>query len=189
MVLHAGVLAPSQRRLNPYLVGLKVFEDIERRWDSPSEEERQQFGRKGGEGRQKLFEVRELESDVFFLRNYLTRELVEELDMFLYEQRDGEWVIVERDWEKIRDTLVNSMTNEGFPYIMVEDGDYRGNRELYLKHHYDGRPLDLAHAEKVLQYLHLLWGRPVHLETAVEEKPTLLTFDGTENKRERLGTA
>jgi stage V sporulation protein R len=30
------------------------------------------------------------------------------------------------------------MINFGQPYIVVEDGDYGGRRELYLKHHHDG---------------------------------------------------
>ena len=187
--LHAGVLGSSKLRMNPYLVGLKMFEDIERRWDSPNEEERVKFDRKGGEGRQKIFEVRELESDVSFLRNYLTKELVEELDLYLYEERDGELVIVEKDWEKVRETMVGSMTNQGFPYIVVEDGDYQGNRELYLKHYFDGRPLDLPHAEKVLEHLYRLWSRPVHLETVLEEEPTVLSYDGKENKQQRLEAA
>src|SRR5262249_33230562 len=29
--MHSGVLAPSKRNVNPYYVGMKVFEDIERR--------------------------------------------------------------------------------------------------------------------------------------------------------------
>src|SRR5439155_12116781 len=30
--MNAGVLAPSRHELNPYHVGLKVLEDVERRW-------------------------------------------------------------------------------------------------------------------------------------------------------------
>jgi stage V sporulation protein R len=63
--------------LNPYYLGYKILEDIERRWDNPTKEERERFGRQGGEGRAKIFEVRELDNDVSFLRNYLTEELCE----------------------------------------------------------------------------------------------------------------
>lgn len=187
--LHSGVLGPSKHRINPYLVGLKIFEDIERRWDNPTDEERERFGRKGEEGRRKIFEVRELESDVSFLRNYLTKSLVEEMDLYLYEEQEGQLVVVEKDWQKVRDVIVNSMTNQGFPYVAVEDGDYGGNRELYLKHNYDGRSLDLPYAQKVLEHLHHLWGRPVHLETIIDEKPSLLTYNGKDSKQERLEAA
>lgn len=182
--MNAGVLAPSKRDMNPYHVGLKIFEEIERRWDEPTDEERQRLGRAGAQGRAKIFEVRELESDVAFLRNYLSPGLVEELDLYIYKvEEDDKLTIVEKDWEKIRDMIVGSMTNFGTPYIQVEDGDYRKARELYLKHLYEGREIDIAYADRVLRYLHRIWGRPVHLETVLDEQPAVLSFDGQENQR------
>ena len=39
-------------------------------------------------------EVRELENDISFLRNYLTEELCEELDLFVYQLVDEEeWTV------------------------------------------------------------------------------------------------
>jgi stage V sporulation protein R len=184
--LNSGVLSPGRRNINPYYVGVKVWEDIERRWDNPSESEMKRLNRKGGEGRQKIFEVRETENDISFLRNYLTKDLVEELDLYLYEKRDGQWVIVEKDWEKVRDGLVASMANFGDPYIVVEDGDYKQNGELYLKHHFEGTPLDSGYAEKTLQYVHTLWGRPVHIETMLENKKVLYSFDGRSNTKRNV---
>src|SRR5205823_8635825 len=123
--LHAGVVSPQKGQLNPYYLGHKIFEDIERRWDNPTEEEREKFGRTGGEGRAKVFEVRELDNDVSFLRNYLTEELCEELDLFVYELvEEEEWTVTEKRWARVRDQLVANMTNFGFPYIVVADGDY-----------------------------------------------------------------
>ncbi|HYE75526.1 MAG TPA: SpoVR family protein, partial [Blastocatellia bacterium] len=167
--LHAGVVSPHRGQLNPYYLGYKIFEDIEKRWDNPTAEEIERLGRKSGEGRAKMFEVRELDNDVSFLRNYLTEELCEELDLFVYELVDEEdWTITEKRWQRVRDQLVANMTNFGFPYIEVTDGDYNRNRELYLKHRYESAELDLKYARKVLEYVHKLWGRPVHLETMLE---------------------
>jgi stage V sporulation protein R len=180
--LHAGVVSPQKGQLNPYYLGYKIFEDIERRWDSPTAEEREKFGRKGGEGRAKIFEVRELDNDVSFLRNYLTEELCEELDLFVYELVDEEeWTVTEKRWERVRDQLVANMTNFGFPYIVVADGDYNNNRELYLKHQYEGAELDMNYARKVLEHVHALWGRPVHLETVVDDEPVRLHYNGEEH--------
>ena len=111
--MHAWVLSPSRRQINPYFVGMKIFEDIERRFET-----------------ERVLEVRELENDVSLLRNYLTDDLVEELDLYLYRREGDEWVIVDKDWEQVRDTLVGSMTNFGQPYIVVDDGDYQANGEL-----------------------------------------------------------
>ncbi len=183
--LHAGVVSPQKGQLNPYYLGYKIFEDIERRWDNPTAEEREKFGRAGGEGRAKIFEVRELDNDVSFLRNYLTEDLCEELDLYVYELVDEEeWTITEKRWERVRDQLVANMTNFGFPYIVVADGDYNGNRELYLKHSYEGAELDSTYARKVLEHVHTLWGRPVHLETVVDDEPATLRYDGEAHSEE-----
>ncbi len=176
--LNSAVTAPSSHQVNPYYVGLKIFESIKERWDNPTEEEIRELGRQPGQGLAKLFEVRELDSDVSFLRNYLSKELVDELDLYIYKREGDQWVIVEKDWGKIRDMLVASMTNFGVPYIVVEDGDYRRNRELLLKHSYEGQELDLKYAERTLQAVFDLWGRPVHIETVVDDRKLLITFDG-----------
>jgi len=180
--LHSGVVSPHKGQLNPYYLGYKILEDIERRWDAPTEEEREKFGREPGAGRAKLFEVRETENDVSFLRNYLTEELCEELDLFVYELVDEEeWTVTEKRWERVRDQLVSNMTNFGFPFIVVADGDYNGNRELYLKHQYEGSELDLNYASRVLEHVHTLWGRPVHIETVVDDETVRLHYNGEEH--------
>jgi stage V sporulation protein R len=184
--LHSGVLTPSQTSLNPYYIGYKIFEDIERRWDNPTREEQDRLGRKPGMGHQKIFEVRELDNDVSFLRNYLTEDLIKDLDLYLYKKEGDDWVIAEKNWEKVRDTIVGNMTNFGHPYLVVDNGDYRGNRELYLTHLFEGQELDLNYAEKTLQHVYLLWGRPVHLETVFEGKRILLTYDGERNSKSSL---
>jgi stage V sporulation protein R len=180
--LHAGVVSPHKGQLNPYYLGYKIFEDIERRWDNPTKEDREKFGRVGGEGREKILEVREIDNDISFLRNYLTEELSEELDLFVYELVDDEeWTITEKRWERVRDQLVANMTNFGFPYIEVLDGDYDRNRELYLRHRYEGVELDMKYARKTLEYVHKLWGRDVHLETVVDEEAMVMHYDGKEH--------
>jgi stage V sporulation protein R len=179
--MHAGVITPSRGQINPYYVGLHLLEDVERRWDEPTAEERERFGRRPGEGRAKLFEIREEESDASFFRNYLTRELVDELDLYLYRLEGNRWVIVDKDWEKVRDTLVASVTHYGRPTIVVEDGDYRKNGELFLRHCDEGQPLDLPDAEKTLANVYRLWGRPVHLETVKKAERVVLSFDGTKH--------
>jgi len=177
--LHSGVVSPHKGQLNPYYLGYKIYEDIERRWNEPSTDEKEKFGRLGSEGREKIFEVREMENDVSFLRNYLTEELCEELDLFVYELvEEEEWTITEKRWERVRDQLVSNMTNFGFPYLEVQDGDYNGNRELYLKHRYEGTELDLRYARKALEHVHTLWGRAIHLETVIDDESTVLHFDG-----------
>jgi len=183
--LNANVIQPGGSQINPYYLGVKIFEDIERRYNNPDEEMRR-LGVKPGSGREKIFEVRELESDQSFIRNYLTKELVEEEDLFLYKREGNEVRVTNKDFEKIRDEIVQSRVNGGFPVIVVEDGDYMKAGELYLKHLYEGIPLDTNHLEKVLPYIYQLWGRTVHLETILEDHPTLFTYDGSRVTRKRV---
>lgn len=180
--LNAGVVQPSRTNINPYYLGLKIFEDIEERYDNPSEEMKRR-GAVAGSGREKLFEVREIESDISFLRNYLTKNLVTREDMYLFQKQGKDYKIVDKNWENIRDQLVNTRVNGGFPYITVNDGDYMKNGELYLKHWYEGIELDLRYLEKVLPYVYQIWGRIVHMETVSDERAILFTYDGKNIQR------
>jgi stage V sporulation protein R len=184
--LHANVLAPSKQSMNPYFVGLKIFEDLERRWDDPTPEERRDLGRIPNQGRAKIFEVRETECDQSFIRNYLTQELVDDLDLYIYKVEGDELKVVEKDYQKIRDLMVTSMNNFGHPYIVVEDGDYHRSRELYLKHVFEDQEIDIDYAEKTLRYVFQLWQRPVHLESVLNGKPVVMTFDGDKNTKRVL---
>jgi stage V sporulation protein R len=42
-----------------------------------------------------------------------------------------------------------------------------------MQHWYEGIALDVKYLEKVLPYIHQLWGRTVHMETVIEERPML----------------
>ncbi|ETT53412.1 SpoVR family protein, partial [Paenibacillus sp. FSL R7-269] len=92
--LNSSVVQPSRQSLNPYYLGLKIFEDIERRWD-----------------RDKMFEVRELDSDLSFIRSYLSKELVNDLDLYVFEKKGPEWKITDKAWENVRDQLVLARVN------------------------------------------------------------------------------
>ncbi|MFC7320122.1 SpoVR family protein [Halobacillus campisalis] len=183
--LNASVVQPSKTQLNPYYLGLKIFEDIEKRYDHPTEE-MIRHGIKPGSGREKMFEVREVESDQSFIRNYLTKELVREEDMYLFQKQGQKYKITDKDHEAVREQLVTMRVNGGFPYITVEDGDYMKSGELYLKHHYEDVELDLTYLEKTLPYLYQLWGRPVHMETRVEDRDVAFSYGGKRVQKKYL---
>ena len=169
--MHAGVLAPSRHSLNPYHLGYKIFEDIEKRY-----------------GTAKIFEVREVESDISFLRNYLTRQLVEDLDLYLFKKVQDRYQISANaaEWEKVRDGLVAMLENCGIPYIYAEDSDYQKRGELYLRHGYDGVELDSQYVARTMPHLFHIWQRPVHLETVEDERPVLYTQGAAECERRPL---
>jgi stage V sporulation protein R len=194
---NARVLATNPRVINPYLVGLKIFEDAEDRWnkgrfgreweecEDPTKKEAWDLGL--GQGRRKIFEVRHSYSDRFFIEQFLTEKLVHDLNLYLYEGRQGQdeirYVISEKDWQRIKRLLISHLTTFGTPLIMVEDGDFKGKRELYLKHAYDGIELDQEYREKTMEHIFYLWDRPIHLESVVNEKKVVFTFEGTNHTR------
>jgi len=180
IVRHTQVLRPSPGSLNPYHVGMKVWEDIEKRWNDPTTEDIEEFGPRNKSGIEKLFEVREVERDASFLRRYLTEELIRELNLFEYKTRGNDQVVSrvadDDNWRQIKETLIQNVGTATIPVIKVEDSDYLNNRTLLLKHHHDGRDLQLEYAEKTLKYVQQLWGRDVVMETVIGDRTTLLTF-------------
>lgn len=94
--LNAGVVQPSKTSINPYYLGIKMFEDIEERYNNPTEEMKRR-GVKPGSGRDKIFEVREIEWDVSFLRNYLNKDLVMREDMYLFQRQGKEYKVIDKE--------------------------------------------------------------------------------------------
>jgi stage V sporulation protein R len=179
LVRHNQVVRPIQGSLNPYHLGLKLWEHIERTGDAPPEDDRAAGHRRPATGRELLFQTRAADRDVSFLRRYLSEEVARELDLFRYEPK-GEDVVVthvadEEGWEKVKETLLRNIGMGQVPVIKIEDADFGHNRTLYLVHHHEGRDLHLEYAEKTLTFLHRLWGREVALETVVNGKRTFLS--------------
>ena len=180
IIRHTQVLRPTPGSLNPYHIGMKVWEDIEKRWDHPTAEEIEEFGPRKKSANEKLFEVREVERDTSFLRRYLTEELIRELNLFEHKPRGNEQVVTrvadQDNWRQIKETLIQNVGTGSIPVIKVIDTDYMNNRTLLLGHSHDGRDLQLEYAEKTLKYVHQLWGRDVALETLLDNRSTLLSF-------------
>jgi stage V sporulation protein R len=122
-----------------------------------------------------------------FIDDFLTPDFVRDQMLFTYGYNDKNrlYEIQDRDVEKIKEQLLFSLTNMGQPFISVVDGNFENRGELYLKHRFDGVELRQDYAIDTLRNIHRMWTRPVHIQTFVDEKVTLMTFDG-ENYRERI---
>lgn len=162
--MHAGVLAPSRTQLNPYYLGYHMFEAIEATY-----------------GRARIFEVRSLEADVSFIRNYLTEALVEKLDLYLFARQGDQYKVTDTAWKQVRDGIVRQLTNCGFPYIRALDHDHGRRGELYLQHCYEGMELDPKYLTHTLQHVQYLWGRTVHLETVEGAQKVIYTCQGPDD--------
>jgi stage V sporulation protein R len=181
LVRHNQVVRPIEGGLNPYHLGLRLWEDIRKRYDDPSSEEAREFRRSPGQGLKQIFEARAADRDASFLRRFLSEELMRDMDLFQYQAKGNDLVISDvadpDGWQKIKETLIKSVGMGTVPVIKIEDSDYGDNRTLYVRHDHDGRDLHLEYAERTLGYLYRLWGREVALETVVGGKRTLLVFN------------
>jgi stage V sporulation protein R len=194
-------MAPYRGRINPYKLGIELFRDIERRWnmgqfgkdwdECDDSHKRRTWDRKLGLGRQKIFEVRKHYSDITFIDTFLTPEFCEEQGYFSfkYEENGKHYVVESREFLKVKQRLLANLTNFGKPWIFVVDANYKNRGELLLQHRHEGIDLKLNHAADTLANLQAIWSRPVHLQTIVEEKPTLLSYDGSEHGMTPLGEA
>lgn len=195
LVRHSQVLSPHPGGINPYHLGLTIWDDIVRRYDDAlkgkiTEEDEREYDengwpgdlKKGKTGLEKIFEVREVDRDSSFLRRFLTEIIVRELGLFEHQQRGAETIVAkiadEDNWQGIKETLIKNVGTGTIPVIEVEDANYQNNRVLLLKHDYDGRDLQLEYAEKTLDYVHRLWPYDVALATMINEKKMLLYFTG-----------
>src|SRR5437879_6430963 len=186
---HSGTMATYGARLNPYKLGIELLRDVEHRWntgkfgkeydDCDDLETRRKWDKKLGLGRQKIFEVRRVHNDITFIETYLTADFCREhkLFSFNYEEDEEQYVIESREFEKIKQRLLFSLTNFGKPWIYVVDGNYKNRGELLLKHEHLGIDLEVNQAADTLANIQYIWSRPVHIQTIVDEKATHLSFD------------
>lgn len=186
----AGTLASSPTRLNPYKLGIELFRDIEDRWNNGKFGEeweqcddfaaKRNWNRHTGLGREKIFEVRRVHNDLTFIDEFLTLEFCREHKLFSfgYNDRSGYYEIESRQFEEVKRQLLFNLTNLGRPIIHVWDGNYKNRGELYLKHDFNGVELKTSYATDTLVNLHRLWGRPVHIETVLNDQSTVLSYDG-----------
>ena len=87
---------------------------------------------------------------------------------------------------QIKQQLLTALTNFGQPYIEVMDGNYSNRNELYLRHRHEGSDLKVDYAQATLENLNKIWKRPIHVETVVDERPKLFSFDGKEHTTKTL---
>jgi stage V sporulation protein R len=185
---HAGVMAMSPGKLNPYKIGIELFRDIEERWNKgrfgkdyencTDLREREKWDKKLGLGRQKIFEVRKVCNDITFIDEYLTPEFVDRYNLYTYEfnKRTGQYEITDRNFKTVKEKLLTTLTNQGRPDISVTDGNFENRGELLLTHRHLGVDLDLKYARETMKSIFKMWTRPVHIETEVDGRKRFYTY-------------
>jgi len=198
---HSGVVHMPPGGFNPYKIGVELFKDIERRWDTgqhgPEWDRLDDLGAKkkfddgSMKGREKIFQVRRIYNDVSFIDEFLTPEFVEKHQMYQFRRdpNTGEVRVVTRDFDKVKQTLLYQLTNSGQPRVSLVDANYLNRGELVLVHEFTGLEIDTARATETLKALRRIWGRPVRLLAPVNEEMAMLSIEDPDKDptREAIG--
>lgn len=187
---HAGVMSMPPNGFNPYKIGIELLRDIEERWNRGQfgrdwEEcddiaEKKNWNKNTGLGREKIFEVRKLLSDVAFIDQYLTKDFCIKHGFYVYKmnKNTGKFVVDTTDFDAIKKMLLFKMTNFGQPIISVVDMNYENKGQLLLEHLHEGMDLQPDFMSSTLKSLYALWKRPVFLHTKMENQGFIYSFDG-----------
>ena len=187
---NAMVLAPSRKSINPYRLGVRLFRDIEERWNKG------QFGREWeacrdmtarrmwdkntGLGVEEMVRAMRTHNDLTFLDTYLTADFCAENQMYLYEKdKAGNAYVSSDEFDEIRQYFRKALTNFGEPKLSIVNANHANRGELFLAHQFEGVELDLSTARMTTMNLESLWGRPVHVLSAKEDGTKIvLSCDG-----------
>ncbi|MCG3172538.1 MAG: hypothetical protein GMKNLPBB_00692 [Myxococcota bacterium] len=195
---HAGTMSTAGGRLNPYKLGIELFRHIEERWDRGQFGKewldcddyvaRQNWDKKLGLGRKKIFEVRKIHNDITFIDEFLTEDFAREQKLFSFSFNNdrSRWEIESREFKQVKQRLLQQLTNAGRPFIFVEDANFENRGELLLNHKWEGVDLDPGYARDTLRNIFQIWRRPVNLHSRTEEHGVLLTFNGREHSEKRM---
>jgi stage V sporulation protein R len=153
---HNQVIRPHTGGLNPYHVGFSMFQYIEEH-----------------HGIEECFIARESSHDVAFIRQYLNRELCEELGLFTYSDKGKKKGITidqisdEDGWKTVKSELMSGTGTNSIPVIYVDEVE---DGILILRHEHDSRDLELSYAEEVVSHINVLWNTGTKLFTIIEEE-------------------
>lgn len=136
-------------------------------------------------GWNKMREVRETHNDITFIDTYLSEEFINDENYFVYDfnPNSGQYEVSGLDLDAVKKKLLLEITNGGKPTIVAADDNYQNKGQLLLKHQYNGIPLDISQAKKVLTRIFDLWGKTVNLKTIDkneqgDEQGKIISYNG-----------
>ena len=177
---HAGVTSMPRVGLNPYALGLRLFYYIKDLTDKgkysldfrklKDARLRDKFDTDAGSGEDFIFKLRENINDFLFISTFVDQDFINQYKLFVagrrLNQARGVWeyYIKSRSAEDYRQMLIDSLYHP--PHISVDEEKSK-NGDLYLTHHFEGKPLVQEFIHNTMLGIEYLWGGAVHLETSV----------------------
>ena len=182
------VLASNPSSMNPYLIGTKMWMDIVDRWnkgkhgrdwaqvETIADKEAWDTKEMGGEA--KMLEVVKSYQDWFFMQDFLTCDLVDDLNLYIFVAKEEimsfDLVRTDHTAEQVRELIVASFANSNIPNVEITNCNFEDAGKLYLVHRHAGVDLQLEYASKTVKHINELWGRDIVLECIINKKETLI---------------
>ncbi|MCK5366222.1 MAG: SpoVR family protein, partial [Gammaproteobacteria bacterium] len=155
MKTHSDVVRPTAGdkqialNINPYHLGFSI-------WDRFIE----------AHGIEQARTIMQSEDDFGFVRNHLDADLADELNIFVYDaKKNGEIKVTDNEIHHLHEAILGPKLNFGAPRVSVTEMGVDGALELKHENSVDGRGLDMERAQKVIDYIHRVWRRPVSMHT------------------------
>ena len=176
---HSGVImqpafdSPYYGGMNPYRLGLAIFQDLRRMCEAPTAEDRKWFPDfAGADWRVTLEEAMRNYKDESFIQQFLSPKVMRDLRLFCVVDDDHEESLAieaihdDAGYRQVRELLARQHNmGEREPNIQVYSVDLRGDRTLTLRHtRQQRRPLGGTTPE-MLKHVHRLWGFPVRMQS------------------------
>lgn len=177
---HSGVIFQPDHdspyfsgNLNPYALGIAIYQDIKRICLEPTDEDRKWFPHFAGnkDWVSVLKEAMQEYKDESFVAQFLSPKVMRDFGLFAY--RDDDWdsmlevmaIHNEAGYRDVRRTLAAQYDlGTKMPNLRVAGYDYRGDRSLIMEHQvYNRKPLDERDMKEVLKHIHYLWKHPIVL--------------------------
>ena len=163
--------------INPYHLGFSIYKDIQRICQNPTDEDKQWFPDLINKDWRQILNFAMCNfKDESFIAQYLSPKTIRDLKLFAVVDDDKNHDLIvsaihnNQGYQMIRQTLSNQYNLSYVePNIQIYDYNYRGDHALLLRHiPHENRPLN-SETDKVLGYLHRLWGFTVRLESLDEK--------------------
>jgi hypothetical protein len=140
-----------------------------------------------GLGHEKVFDVRERFNDVTMIAEFFTEDFCKKHNYYNWEKRpssepgvEAEYQLVDRDWKKTRNNLIQRHLNRGLPEIKLVDPNGKGRNILVLQHSWDGRTLHPKYGRETMRSLARIWRNPVALLTKTEDEKDTIFYSSPE---------
>ena len=176
--LNAGVTSIQRVGLNPYAIGLRLVEYIEELANKGkldwrfqkllNAEDRENFDKKTGKGREVIFKIRENFSDFMLINTFVDQDFIDKHNLFVVGKRLNkqrgtyEYYVKSRKAEDYKQMLLDSLYHP--PYIEIVE-ERTNDEGLFIRHLFEGKQLYKDFIGETLMGISYLWGGQVTLET------------------------